>query len=265
MTLSELTLKLKDDLIRANDNNFHQKELWLSTSEIHKIRIGISNIDDAEFDKSDLTFFNTCADFIDIYMYFYHSPEAEFNDYYLPNTVISNTLGSLSVYFLNHDYEVLIKKINMEKNLPFIPKIYDLVEKMETAYDNSDYGTVTTLSSTILQNVFIEICTSKGITVDKNEKFNKLYNRVKPLLNIDAAQYKDNPAIRKFCSKLNELIADINEIRNIYSDSHGTDKETHILFSKISKHHFKLIVDTTKTCVNFLIGSYEFQNNKITM
>ena len=39
----------------------------------------------------------------------------------------------------------------------------------------------------------------------------------------------------------------------------------HILFSKISKHHFKLIVDTTKTCVNFLMGSYEFQNNEITM
>ena len=79
----------------------------------------------------------------------------------------------------------IIKKINIDTHLSFSSKIYSLIEKMETAYDNSDYGLVTTLSSTILQNVFIEICKSQGITVNKNEKFNALYNKVKSLLNID--------------------------------------------------------------------------------
>ena len=264
MTLSELTNELKVELLNASDATYDEN-MWLSIEEIHRIRIGISKIDDFEFDKSKLSFFDSCVSFSDIYLYFYHSEEAEFNQYYLPKTEITKALGPLIVHFLKHDYEVIIKKINIDTHLSFSSKIYSLIEKMETAYDNSNYGLVTTLSSTILQNVFIEICKSQGITVNKNEKFNALYNKVKSLLNIDPVQYKEQPAIRKFCSKLNELIIDINEIRNIYSDSHGVDGETHILFSKISKHHFKLIVDTTKTCVNFLMGSYEFQNNEITM
>lgn len=264
-TLSELTIKLKDDLINATDNNFNNKNLWLSIEDIHKIRVGIDHINDSAFNKENLLFFETCVDFSAIYSHFYHSYEAEYNEYYLPLSEINKVLGPLAVYFLKHDYEVMLKKIVMEENLSFIPKVYNLIEQMEDAYDNGDFGTVTTLSSTILQNVFIEICDSKGIVINKKDKFNVLYNKVKPLLKIDPTQYSDNPAIRKFCSKLNELIIDINEIRNIYSDSHGADGETHILFSKISKHHFKLIVDTTKSCVNFLIGSYEFQNNEITM
>ncbi|MEG0275778.1 MAG: abortive infection family protein [Coprobacillus sp.] len=264
-TLSELTIKLKNDLINATDNNFNNINMWLTIEDIHKIRMGVDHINDSSFNKEDLSFFETCVDFNAIYLYFYHSNEAEFNQYYLPLSEINRILGPLSVYFLKHDYEVMIKKIVMEENLSFIPKVYDLIEQMEDAYNNGDFGTVTTLSSTILQNVFIEICNSKGVVINKKDKFNVLYSKVKPLLKIDPMQYNDDSAIRKFCSKLNELIIDINEIRNIYSDSHGANGETHILFSKISKHHFKLIVDTTKSCVNFLIGSYELQNNEITI
>lgn len=264
-TLSELTIRLKNDLIKANDENYDNKNLWLSTKDIHKIRIGIEHINDNVFNKESLSFFNKCVDFSDFYLHFYHSYDAEYNEYYIPISEINQVLGALAVYFLKHDYDVAIKKIIMKENESFVPKIYDLIEQMENSYDNGDYGTVTTLSSTILQNVFIEICKFNDIEVSKKDNFNTLYNKVKSSMKIDPSQYNDSKAIRKFCSKLNEIIIDINEIRNIYSDSHGADADTHISFSKISKHHFKLIVDTTKTCVNFLIGSYEFQTNQISM
>ena len=43
-TLSELTIKLKNDLINATDNNFNDENLWLSIENIHKIRMGVDRL-----------------------------------------------------------------------------------------------------------------------------------------------------------------------------------------------------------------------------
>ena len=51
MTLSELTNELKVELLNASDATYDEN-MWLSIEEIHRIRIGISKIDDFEFDKS---------------------------------------------------------------------------------------------------------------------------------------------------------------------------------------------------------------------
>ena len=51
MTLSELTNELKVELLNASDATYDEN-MWLSIEEIHRIRIGISKIDDFEFDKN---------------------------------------------------------------------------------------------------------------------------------------------------------------------------------------------------------------------
>ncbi len=98
MTLSELTNELKVELLNASDATYDEN-MWLSIEEIHRIRIGISKIDDFEFDKSKLSFFDSCVSFSDIYLYFYHSEEAEFNQYYLPKTETHKGAWSIDCTF----------------------------------------------------------------------------------------------------------------------------------------------------------------------
>lgn len=133
---------------------------------------------------------------------------------------------------------------------------------MENAYLVGNYSHINTLSSKILSTIFKEICARYNIKYGKADSHISLYNKVKNFLNLDAKVYQDldNPLLRNFSSYLEDIVSKLNELRNLYSDSHGTDHETFISVQSISVHHYKLIADSTKTIANFLISTYNFQN-----
>lgn len=258
-TVLDLVIRLKKNLDQANNNNYY-KDIFIDPENIHKIRTAIKKIENDKIDVNKLRFFEKCFDFKSIYEYFYMNNKSEHDQYYSANIEINTALDQLCIYLMEENYEVNIRKLKIEDKIVVgFPEIVGYIYSMEEAYSVSDYKRVTTLSSTILQCVFKEICDSKQVEYSENDKFPALYFKVKDILKINADQYKDNPNLRNFCSKLNQLVILINELRNLYSDSHGSTQNAIFDFDKLPKHHIKLIVDTTKTIVNFLIDSYEYQ------
>ena len=136
---------------------------------------------------------------------------------------------------------------------------------MEFAFGEKDYKRVMSLSSTILQSVFKEICDRLEITYKKSDNFPTLFKKVKERIKLDPELYQETPELRDFCSKINNLIILINELRNLYSESHGQSQKTAFDFDNLPSHHFKLIVDTTKSITNFLVSTYNFQYKALQM
>lgn len=256
-TILDLVIRLKKNLDQANNNTYY-KDIYMNIEDIHKIRMAIKKIQSDKIDVSKLQFFDKCFDFKSIYEYF--NSKSDYDQYYSISNEISSSLDQYCIYLMEENYEVSIKKIYMEEKVEVsFPEIVDYLNSMEVAYSISDFKRVTTLSSTILQCTFKEICKLNGVDYSESEKFPSLYSKVKDILKINADQYKDNPDLRLFCSKLNQLVILVNELRNLYSDSHGSTQSTIFDFNKLPKHHIKLVIDTTKTIVNFVISSYEYQ------
>lgn len=264
-SLLELVTKLKKDLYQASDSDY-MKEKYITAEEIHKIRRAITKIVNEKIDKEKYKFIEQYYDFKSIYEYFFHNPEQGFNQYYSINDYTNSLLDPLCIYLMDNDYEVNIKKIKIEENVViFHSNILDYINSMDVAYNESDYKRLTTLSSSVLQCVFKEICERTGEPYNNSDKFPILFKKVRNNLKLNAELYSDNPELREFCSKLNNLILLVNEIRNLYSDSHGQSNNGLFNYDKLPKHHFKLILDTTKTITNFLVDSYEHQYRTLTL
>ena len=113
--------------------------------------------------------------------------------------------------------------------------------------------------------MFKELCFFYNIQYSDNETFTALYKKVQDKLKLNPTLYNKNEKHKKalsFTSKIHKLFVHINELRNIYSDSHGIIGKESINFSSLPKHHYKLIVDSTKTITNFLIESNFYQRQK---
>ncbi|HLR88784.1 MAG TPA: abortive infection family protein [Atopostipes sp.] len=134
---------------------------------------------------------------------------------------------------------------------------------MEEAYYSKDYLRVSSLSSSVLQSTFKEICNLKGIKYSKNEKFPALYKKVKNLLNLDPKEYNHDKKLKIFSSKMNVLMISINEIRNLYSESHGLSGKEYFSYNSLPPHHIKLIVDMMKIVRNFLIETHDYRLESI--
>ena len=136
--------------------------------------------------------------------------------------------------------------------------------RMESALDNGNYSEVNSLSSKILSTIFKEVCKINNITIDNTENHVQLYNKVKNILNLNPKEYdqESNKVLRNFTSNLEVIVQKLNSIRNLYSDSHGIDDKTLISLKSLKKHHYKLIVDTTKSISNFILESHLIQFSK---
>lgn len=262
--LLDLLKKLKRDLNEANTMNYTDAGMWISPEEIHTIRIAIRRIDGKLYSKESFEFLIERYDFKSIYEYFFMSSRFEFDQYYNPVDEISSILDPLLIHLMDINYEVSIRKIEYSDKIPDIyAELVDNLELIEQAYLDTDFKRVTSLSSTVLQSLFKEICSSNDISYTKHEKFPQLYKKVAKLLNVDSSKYKENNKLRDFSSNINKIVVSLNEIRNLYSESHGHDKNDVFNFEKLPKHHIKLIVDTTKTIVNFFVETYFYQKDAL--
>lgn len=256
-SLLNLVMQLREDILEYNPTIDDPEDL-LDSHDIHRIRMGIKNIDDESIDRETLSFLNDSFEFDSIVSHFYEI--AEFNEYTSFHRIVQQTLDPLCIYLMNNDYEVILRKINItDKVENEFPNLIELINSMEESYYNKEYQRVTTLSSTILQSLFKEICDLKGIEYSKSENFPNLYTKVRETLNLSPKDYQENDKLRKFSSKIQEVILAINELRNLYSEAHGVAKKDYFEYDSIPSHHIKLIVDSTKTIVNFFVESYEYQ------
>ena len=265
-SLLNLTKRLKNELMNATRDNY-KSERWMSDEDIHRIRKGIKEISIEGEKIPGFNFLDTCFGFVSIFEYFYFSNEAEYNEYYNVTETINSIFDPLLIYFMDTDYEVSIRKISISEAIDVIyPNLIFSINAMEQAYHSSDFERVTSLSSTILQSVFKEICALNNIKISTNEQFPKLFYKVKEVLKLDARIYgEEYPKLREFSSHINTIVIKLNEIRNLYSESHGKDQDDAFHYEKLKRHHIKLIVDSTKTIVNFLIDSYDFQFNSLSI
>ncbi|MFV0550492.1 MAG: abortive infection family protein [Anaerorhabdus sp.] len=259
MTILGLMIKLRDNLRKANQDNFYKENIWITQEEIHCIRMAVKDIELLDFDKTKLNFLESCVDFRDIYTHFYYDQGV-----YDVEDNIRDSIGKLIIYFMKNEYEVTFKRIETIDMGSFGSILASDLERLEESLRSENYGNVTTLSSSILQSLYKEICNQEDIEFNPNDKFPKLYKKIQGKLNLFPTMYVDDEELRNFCSSIEIVNNKINEIRNIYSDSHGSTNDKKTKFNKIEKHHYKLIVDTTKTIVNFMIGTYFYQKNKMT-
>lgn len=257
-SLMELVKKLKSSLLTADSNDYTSNQ-WITPLEIHQIRKGLADTISNSNRNLELSFLNHCYDFRSVYEFFFYDeyPHEAIN-------YITSMFDPVLIELMENDYEINIRKISITDNISQIyPNLISNINAMEKAYHDLEYERVTTLSSTILQSVFKEICDLNDITYEKNAKFPQLYKKVKSVLKLDAKDYTHNASLRDFCSSINSIVVKLNELRNIYSESHGVSQTEVFHYEKLKKHHIKLIVDSTKTIVNFLIDSYDYQYNSL--
>lgn len=259
--LYKLVYKLKTDLISC-EGDLNKIDNILSIKDIHRIRKGLDKIEDGTFDKRGLEFLDHYHDFDSIVNYFYNLSSYETNVEPYLNIII--TLDQLLNHLLDNNYEILVRKINKSNIVEDgFDSIVFLMEEMEKAFLQKDFATVTTLSSSILTSIFKDICVGRGIEYNDKDNFNILYNKIKDNLRLNPIEYKHKPKLRTFTSKINLLIKTINEIRNLYSSSHGNTKDKIMLYESVPPHHIKLIIDTTKTIANFIIETNFYQQNSL--
>lgn len=255
-----LVKKLKKHLLTA-DNTDYTLSQWITEKEIHRIRKGLIEMNENSKINLELNFLRQCFDFRSIYEFFFHDEQ-----YFESSEYITRLFDPVLIELMENDYEVDIRKVSTTDNISQIyPNLISSLNSMEQAYHELEYERVTTLSSTILQSMFKEICDLNEITYTKNEKFPQLFKKVKAVLKLDAKNYQDNPPLRDFCSSINAIVIKLNELRNLYSESHGVSQSDVFNYEKLKSHHIKLIVDSTKTIVNFLIDSYDYQFNSLTI
>lgn len=262
-SLLNLVLKLRNDIL-TYDSTTAENEGYINREDIHRIRKGIERIETEEFDKSNLDFINRCLDFQSIYSHFheivYNAEYYNHEEYFGMENIVQQTFDPLCIYLMNNDYEVTIRKVMITNKVEnYFPNLIEMLNTMEESYYSNEYLRVTTLSSTILQSLFKEICDLNGIKYSKSEKFPNLYAKVRDSLNLKPKDHKDNEKLIKFSSKIQEVILAINELRNLYSEAHGLSNKDYFTYESVPPHHIKLIVDSTKTIVNFFIESYEYQ------
>lgn len=250
-------------MLNATSEDFKSNK-WISHEEIHAIRKGITNINRLGVSFENFEFLDTCYDFSDIFSFFYFSYWAQNNeDYYynIPND-ISNIFNPLLIYLMDNNYEVRIKKINISDTIDIIHSgLLSSMEAMENAYQVANYERVMSLSSSILESLFKGICDLNNISYKTSDSFPKLFRKVKAELKLHAGEYNDKPKLQKFSSIVNEIVLKLNELRNLYSESHGASNKDMLDFRNLEKHHIKLVLDSTKTIVNFLSDSYDYQYN----
>lgn len=257
-TSYELLRKLKRQLFELSRTKELSEEA-ITPFELLKIRKTLNEMRSSKKLPSK-DFINECADLDSIYLHFYGYFK-EWN----PDLDVINTIDPWLNELIVNDYVVSIEKVKSSDKIEnFHQGVYENLESIDNAYYQADYATVTALSSSILSSLFKQICEKKGISYSSKDNHVELYNKVKETLKLNTKEYKDQGKenLAKFTGSISTILTNLNEIRNFYSVAHGTTNSLNQSMKNMSSHHYKLIVDSTKSIANFLVNTYSFQYEK---
>lgn len=147
-------------------------------------------------------------------------------------------------------------KIFTDKGNPNHEFITEQIEKCRNKIQNQDFDGAITNSRSLLEAVLIEIEKKLVKAPPKYDgHLNRLFNRVRELLNLDPSRKDLSENLKKILSGLINIVSGLAPIRNKMSDSHVREL-------KPSKHHAILVVNAVKTVANFLFDTFEYQLEK---
>lgn len=183
---------------------------------------------------------------------------------------IEQVVDYLNQYLEYDGYEIVkpgkycrvrnIQATSVELKLPFEGStelyhnfIEEQIQKCDRKILENDFDGAITNARSLLEAVLLEI-ESK---LNKNPRqhdgdLNKLYNRVKPLLNLDPSQKDISDTLKQILSGFVSIVSGLAGIRNKMSDSHA-------LTYKPQKHHAKLAVNAAKTMADFIFETFSYQ------
>jgi len=131
--------------------------------------------------------------------------------------------------------------------------ISEQIEKCRNKIKNQDFDGAITNARSLLEAILVEI---EKKLVKEPPKYdghlNRLFNRVRELLNLDPSREDLSQNLKKILSGLINIVSGLAPIRNKMSDSHAREL-------KPSKHHAVLVVNAVKTVSNFLFDTFEYQ------
>lgn len=127
------------------------------------------------------------------------------------------------------------------------------ISKCDYKISVGDYDGAITNARSMIEEVLLAI--EEEITGERGKNdgdINKIYSRVKKLLNIDPSQKGLYEPLKQILSGLNSIVTGVGRLRSKASDSHAREY-------KPSKHHAVLAVNSAKTFIDFIISSYNYQ------
>jgi len=141
-----------------------------------------------------------------------------------------------------------------EDGLHFID---EQILKSEQKIQCGDYDGAISNARSLLEAVLVEIerkCADS--TTEYNGDLLRLFRRVQKHLNLNPAREDIDSALKQVLSGLVSVVSGLAGLRNKMSDAH-------VRSYKPSKHHAMLVANASKTVVNFLYGTYDYQKKKI--
>lgn len=147
--------------------------------------------------------------------------------------------------------EVSIQIENEEKLSSDFAK--EQIKKCEDKITSCDFDGAITNARSLLEDVIKDLYKQKtGCELELNGDLIDYYKNLKKELNLSESAVTDK-ALKQITSGLTQIVHGLATVRNKMSDGHSREV-------KPFKHHAKLIVNSSKTLVDFLYDTHEFQN-----
>ncbi|NOT17842.1 MAG: abortive infection family protein [Sulfuriferula sp.] len=137
--------------------------------------------------------------------------------------------------------------------------IEEQIQKCREKIEMGDYSGAITNARSLVEAVCLRIESELDSNPQANDgDLNKLFNRVRKLLNLDPSRQDITESLKQVLSGLSGIVNGLAAMRNKMSDAHGVSY-------KPSRHHAKLAVNAAKTLVDFLFDTLTYQNKKGTL
>lgn len=134
--------------------------------------------------------------------------------------------------------------------------IEEQIRKCREKIELGDYSGAITNARSLIEAVCVKIESEFDSEPKENDgDLNKLFNRVKKLLNLDPSRKDISDSLKQVLSGLSSIVSGLASMRNKMSDAHAGNY-------KPSRHHAKLAVNAAKTLVDFLFETKAYQEEK---
>ena len=134
--------------------------------------------------------------------------------------------------------------------------IDEQIKKSEQKISIGDYDGAITNARSLVEAVLTELERQlDGTAPPYDGDLIRLYKRVQKLLKLDPARDDVDSTLKQVLSGLSSIITGLSGLSNKMGDRH-------VRSYKPSKHHALLVVNSSKTLVNFLFETHQFQKKK---
>jgi hypothetical protein len=134
--------------------------------------------------------------------------------------------------------------------------IMEYVEKASTKIEGDDFAGAISSSYTLIEGFLKALLRRLGITFNENEgDIRELYKLVSDSLNLNPAGQNLESYLKVILQGLRQQVGGLFELANKASDRHARRYDP-------ARHHAKLAVNAAFTLCEFLLDSYEYQNQR---